>query len=123
MTAGATRLVDMQQAPRWVACPRRSGAPAANAPLERRPRREYVLNRLRCQAAAGQSMRDQIGLANTARLCPSAHQENFGMVAAEALDAAGHAAMSERSRQCFAARFPIDRAAQRLVEIIREQSR
>lgn len=37
-----------------------------------------------------------------------------------ALDAGGYAAMSERSRQCFATRFHIQRAAQRLLEIIGE---
>lgn len=36
-----------------------------------------------------------------------------------ALDASGYAAMSERARHCFAKRFHIQRAAERLVEIIR----
>ena len=35
-----------------------------------------------------------------------------------ALDTAGYAAMCERARRCFAARFHIQRAAERLVEII-----
>ena len=35
-----------------------------------------------------------------------------------ALDVNGYAAMSERARQCFAARFHMQRAAERLVEII-----
>jgi len=98
--------------------------------------------------------------------CLPSHQENFGIVVAEALacgkpvlisnkvniwreieaDAAGFvdedtvdgtvrnlrrwlalegdsfAEMSERARQCFATRFHIRRAAERLVEIIREQT-
>lgn len=40
-----------------------------------------------------------------------------------ALDAGGYAAMSERARQCFASRFHIQKAAERLVEIIRERER
>lgn len=40
-----------------------------------------------------------------------------------ALDVDGYAAMCERARQCFATRFHMQRAAQRLVEIIKEQSR
>jgi len=40
-----------------------------------------------------------------------------------ALDVNGYAAMSERARQCFATRFHMQRAAERLVEIIGEQSR
>jgi len=39
-----------------------------------------------------------------------------------AIDAGGYAAMSERARQCFATRFHIQRAAERLVEIIEAQS-
>jgi len=35
-----------------------------------------------------------------------------------ALDVNGSAAMSERARQCFATRFHMQRAAERLVEII-----
>ena len=35
-----------------------------------------------------------------------------------ALDVNGYAAMSERARQCFATRFHMQRAAERLVEII-----
>jgi glycosyltransferase involved in cell wall biosynthesis len=40
-----------------------------------------------------------------------------------ALDVNGYAAMSERARRCFATRFHIRRAAERLVEIIREHAR
>ena len=40
-----------------------------------------------------------------------------------ALDAPAYGQMSERSRQCFLRRFHIQRAAERLVEIIRERSR
>lgn len=39
-----------------------------------------------------------------------------------ALDAKGYAEMSTRAQQCFASRFGIQRAAERLVEIIREQA-
>lgn len=100
-------------------------------------------------------------------LCLPSHQENFGIVVAEALgcgkpvlisnkvniwreieadaagfvdsdtasgtvrnlhrwlalDAGGYSLMSERARACFAARFHIQRAAERLLEIIRENSR
>lgn len=99
--------------------------------------------------------------------CLPSHQENFGIVVAEALacgkpvlisnkvniwreiesdaagfvdadtvdgtvrnlqrwlamDAGSYVAMSERARQCFASRFHIQKAAQRLVEIIREHER
>jgi len=98
--------------------------------------------------------------------CLPSHQENFGIVVAEALacgkpvlisnkvniwreiesdaagfvdedtvggtvqnlqrwlamDTGGYVAMSERARQCFATRFHIQRAAERLVEIIRNTS-
>ena len=40
-----------------------------------------------------------------------------------ALDASAYSLMAERSRQCFLHRFHIQRAAERLVEIIREHSR
>ena len=40
-----------------------------------------------------------------------------------ALDADGYSAMRERAQQCFARRFHIQRAAERLVEIIREHAR
>ena len=39
-----------------------------------------------------------------------------------ALDADGYADMSERAQQCFASRFHVQRAAERLVEILREQA-
>jgi glycosyltransferase involved in cell wall biosynthesis len=97
--------------------------------------------------------------------CLPSHQENFGIVVAEALacgkpvlisnkvniwreigsdcagfidedtvdgtirnlkhwltlDSNGYAAMSDRARQCFTSRFHIQRAAERLIEIIKEQ--
>lgn len=40
-----------------------------------------------------------------------------------ALDANGYADMSERAQQCFASRFHVQRAAERLVEILQEQAR
>ena len=38
-----------------------------------------------------------------------------------ALDATGYTAMSDRTRKCFASRFHIQRAAERLIEIIKER--
>lgn len=111
---------------------------------------------------------DKWGAFNAAEVfCLPSHQENFGIVVAEALacgkpvlisnkvniwreiesdaagfvdtdtvvgtvrnlqrwlalDVDGYAAMSEQARQCFATRFHMQRAAERLVEIIGEHRR